>query len=780
MQVPPTPFLPNVRFDDESFLLSTAPIFADVSLGAESEWGQDSDYTLSQAGPSRIPVPMKRSISANKTLDLAAYLPPMMEDEDQDLRLEETILFGRGERVIPPVISHKRNGSESVWRNAERSRTGPSSPSSANNLSSCLVTPTLPHPSLPISEASSSTSPSQALSLSRKPAPTPNASVEEPSVSEKRPEEEKSVRGLAAEGVIQKHKSSHVASAVKTVRPSALSRYLSKSAILNPAQENRPASRQSIYPPLPPPTPRTPVHATPLAATRTDKVNVTVPFAAAGNSVQPFIAVTGVSSSLAFPTSSRSTPVSSSAETPSNTGRKPLPQKSRRVARSTERANTSRPSVPTESNLSSSEWEDIAPTSTARERVGNTSTPPRSPPATTFTQSTLPLSALIESTSSASVVCVASLAREPVSHTTGSSRLSTSTRSTPRQPFSVSSSPSLPDIEGAPSTQEPMAVRNDPPQSPYSSTSTRSTLPQPSLGDSAPPSPDDKVSTSVWRSPRKQERVERSEKGVGLFSGFLRREETHSGDEFLEDAESGSEKEVVQEMVAPNLGANRERVSQQKTAVARMDHKSMNKLTGERVRPGPLKPLSSVLSSASFNSSRALPVNNNHASSSSTSSTSSKPRAPPLAPKNIPPTNRPLQSSTLAKAALARLPPPTAISKTEVPPLERAKDFSAKQRVFEKRSSRPIMPRTRPIQGHTPGKASKLRAAQREKFDQVVREKIEAKERERVAMERQRMEREEEEDRQRRKETVIWAHPVPEEIYGKGKKRLVGEMVELA
>jgi hypothetical protein len=73
---------------------------------------------------------------------------------------------------------------------------------------------------------------------------------------------------------------------------------------------------------------------------------------------------------------------------------------------------------------------------------------------------------------------------------------------------------------------------------------------------------------------------------------------------------------------------------------------------------------------------------------------------------------------------------------------------------------------TKPVHGHTPGKASKKRAEERERFDRVVREKMEEKERERARLEREKQELEEEEDRERRKETVIWAKPVPAEIYG--------------
>jgi len=47
-----------------------------------------------------------------------------------------------------------------------------------------------------------------------------------------------------------------------------------------------------------------------------------------------------------------------------------------------------------------------------------------------------------------------------------------------------------------------------------------------------------------------------------------------------------------------------------------------------------------------------------------------------------------------------------------------------------------------------------------------MRERIEEKEREKMEEERRREEDEEERYKQRRKETVIWAKPVPKEIYG--------------
>lgn len=83
---------------------------------------------------------------------------------------------------------------------------------------------------------------------------------------------------------------------------------------------------------------------------------------------------------------------------------------------------------------------------------------------------------------------------------------------------------------------------------------------------------------------------------------------------------------------------------------------------------------------------------------------------------------------------------------------ERAPDLSSRRDVFERlasgsstRQHRPTtyvppppppprktasLPRTVPIRGHTPGKASLARAKEREKFDAAVKSRHEAKERE--------------------------------------------------
>ena len=83
------------------------------------------------------------------------------------------------------------------------------------------------------------------------------------------------------------------------------------------------------------------------------------------------------------------------------------------------------------------------------------------------------------------------------------------------------------------------------------------------------------------------------------------------------------------------------------------------------------------------------------------------------------------------------------------------------------------IPRTIPIYGRTPGKASRQRATERGRFDAAVRERIEEREREKEEVERERREEEEEEYRRRRKETVIWAKPVPG-MYGAAARDEVG------
>ena len=180
------------------------------------------------------------------------------------------------------------------------------------------------------------------------------------------------------------------------------------------------------------------------------------------------------------------------------------------------------------------------------------------------------------------------------------------------------------------------------------------------------------------------------------------------------------------------------------------------------------------------------------------------PRKPPL-PSSF---ARPTASSEFAKAALAKLPPPGKGHSVTAKPVrvktpERAHNLESRRKVFEAGATsnanvqikppRPTMPlgssgvtarmpatgrprplvKTIPMAGKTPGKASRLRAAQRERFDEAVKERMAGKERERMEREKEREREEEEEYLRRRKETVIWAKPVPE-IY----KRVGGVQVD--
>lgn len=79
------------------------------------------------------------------------------------------------------------------------------------------------------------------------------------------------------------------------------------------------------------------------------------------------------------------------------------------------------------------------------------------------------------------------------------------------------------------------------------------------------------------------------------------------------------------------------------------------------------------------------------------------------------------------------------------------------------------MAKTVPVSGHTPGKASRARMEQRAAFDRAVKEKIDEKERVRAEEERKKADEEERRYRESRKETVVWAKPVPEALYGKKK-----------
>lgn len=148
---------------------------------------------------------------------------------------------------------------------------------------------------------------------------------------------------------------------------------------------------------------------------------------------------------------------------------------------------------------------------------------------------------------------------------------------------------------------------------------------------------------------------------------------------------------------------------------------------------------------------------------------------PPRAVKPLLPKARPAASSAFANAALAKLPPPGKGSSSASRPIkiktpERARDLASRRKMFEgkvktppKPLARPTRPiaRTVPVTGRTPGKASRQRAAQRDTFDQAVKERNEQRDKQRRELQRVREEEEEAEYQRKRKETVIRAHPVP-------------------
>lgn len=97
--------------------------------------------------------------------------------------------------------------------------------------------------------------------------------------------------------------------------------------------------------------------------------------------------------------------------------------------------------------------------------------------------------------------------------------------------------------------------------------------------------------------------------------------------------------------------------------------------------------------------------------------------------------------------------------------------------MFESDSAKPPLPsikpgqvtspkrkivKTVPVTGKTPGKASRARAMERTQFDEALKKRNEQREMQRREMAKKREEEEEEEYLKRRKETVIWAKPVPE------------------
>ena len=135
------------------------------------------------------------------------------------------------------------------------------------------------------------------------------------------------------------------------------------------------------------------------------------------------------------------------------------------------------------------------------------------------------------------------------------------------------------------------------------------------------------------------------------------------------------------------------------------------------------------------------------------------------------PLKRSVTTSEFASSALAKLPPPGKGSTSSGRPVtvgesERARDLATRRKVFELRPHTTIasvpMPKTVPVAGRTPGKASRARANQREQYEKGLRQRMVEKEREKRDREKMREKEEEDEYQRKRKETVIWAKPVPE------------------
>lgn len=206
------------------------------------------------------------------------------------------------------------------------------------------------------------------------------------------------------------------------------------------------------------------------------------------------------------------------------------------------------------------------------------------------------------------------------------------------------------------------------------------------------------------------------------------------------------------------------------------------------------RPIRSLPSTRSAGAARSVSATSAASAASSSNSTSRGPRPGSTV-------------TAFTAAALARLPKPgetkAKASPVKIRDLERARDLAVRKAVFERfhpdadvslsnmsfgspapappagaplgESSAANAPRpkpatlngkaknlTIPMSGKTPGKASKLRAASRAKFDAKVARKAALKAKEEEERERIRRQVEEEMDRQRRKATVIRARPLPE------------------
>lgn len=71
------------------------------------------------------------------------------------------------------------------------------------------------------------------------------------------------------------------------------------------------------------------------------------------------------------------------------------------------------------------------------------------------------------------------------------------------------------------------------------------------------------------------------------------------------------------------------------------------------------------------------------------------------------------------------------------------------------------MTKTVPLVGKTPGKASRARAEERQRFDRAVQSRVDQRDRERREFDKKRLDEEDREYAARRRETVIRANPVP-------------------
>ncbi|WWD19580.1 hypothetical protein CI109_104041 [Kwoniella shandongensis] len=657
-QPPPTPWLPTSRFADESLLLNAQPIFGDISLGSESEWGeaQTSFDTKTQNTPvasgSRGTTPQQEKGWADVTLDLGDYLP----EEVDATRIEETITRresreittttttadrARSESSTVSTVSnsvHKREGSQSLLSSQTSSKKiKPPTPirddlykrrlsdSNRRSSSSSSISPMLPSLPLPSSSSSSSSQPSSlSSSTSSRPAALNTASSRlKDAIRRKDGERERQApSGFAASGAVQKHVAPSRAETVGQTQSttSALARYLAKSSILTPTSESS---------------------------------------------------------------------------------------------------------------------DDTSITNSATEKPSPADIPPPARPAMSLpsSQKDSQLSNPIES-----------------QHDLFSS--------TPR---------------------------------PKSSQPTE--LPSPHVSKTLQ---DSQLSTQTPPANQSSRRESMSEKVVSFFSGLLKpspsagplkydetldkadEQETETKDEVATDGAV----EVVEKPARPVCG--------KPVPIHRAGQPSRRPLVAPLTRPIHFsRPLHVRTKPQPPSTTSVKP----QATTAKTNMATKQIHRQPLQPSrlqndNIQKSNRPTTTSAFTSAALARLPPPgkgasSAGQPVRVRDVERAQDLASRRGVFERLatststssssstrnkgpttthasgSRKTTLQPTVPVRGHTPGKASQQRAAQRAHFDAIVRQKIEAKEREEEELRRKREEEEEEEWKRKRKETVIWAKPVP-------------------